>query len=72
MSVRKFETLDAIQGADGTTIRQIFHPHNTFNGINHSLAHFVLEQGKKSYTSSNENFRNILHFRRKWNTSCER
>ena len=48
MSLRKFETLDAIQGAEGTTIRQIFHPHNTFDGINHSLAHFVLEQGKRS------------------------
>ena len=48
MSLRKFESLDKIQGAEGTTIRQIFHPHNTFNGINHSLAHFVLETGKRS------------------------
>lgn len=48
LSLKKFESLDKIQGNEGTTIRQIFHPHNTFNGINHSLAHFVLEQGKKS------------------------
>ena len=48
MSLRKFDTLDKIQGAEGTTIRQIFHPHNTLDGINHSLAHFVLEQGKRS------------------------
>jgi mannose-6-phosphate isomerase-like protein (cupin superfamily) len=48
LSLRKFETLDKIQGEEGTTIRQIFHPHNTFDGINHSLAHFVLEKDKKS------------------------
>jgi mannose-6-phosphate isomerase-like protein (cupin superfamily) len=47
-SLRKFEELDKIQGSEGTTIRQIFHPHNTFDGINHSLAHFVLEKGKQT------------------------
>ena len=41
MSLRKFDSLEKIQGAEGTTIRQIFHPHNTFDGINHSLAHFL-------------------------------
>ena len=48
LSLKKFETLDKIQGNEGAVIRQIFHPHNTLNGINHSLAHFELESGKRS------------------------
>ena len=48
MSLRKFETLEKIKGFEGTTIRQIFHPHNTFDGIHYSLAHFILEPGKRS------------------------
>lgn len=48
MSLRKFETLEKIQGNEGTTIRQIFHPHNTLDGIHHSLAHFTLEKEKRS------------------------
>ena len=48
LSLRRFDSLEKIQGKEGTTIRQIFHPHNTFDGIHHSLAHFVLEKGKSS------------------------
>ncbi len=48
MSLRKFKTLEKIKGTEGTTIRQIFHPHNTFHGIHHSLAHFMLEPEKRS------------------------
>jgi len=48
MSLRKNSEIDTIQGNEGTKIKQYFHPHNTLNGINYSLAHFNLEPGKKS------------------------
>ena len=48
MSVRKDFEIDSIQGNEGTKIKQYFHPHNTLNGINYSLAQFTLEPGKKS------------------------
>ena len=48
MSVRKNSEIDSIQGNEGTTIKQYFHPHNTLNGINYSLAQFTLEPGKRS------------------------
>jgi len=48
MSVRKDSEIEAILGAEGTKIKQYFHPHNTLNGINYSLAQFTLEPGKKS------------------------
>ena len=37
-----------IPGAEGTTIRQVFHPHNTMLGISYSVAQCVIEPGKKS------------------------
>ena len=37
-----------IQGGEGTTIRQIFHPHNTLLGIRYSIAQCVVEPGKRS------------------------
>lgn len=37
-----------IQGAEGTTIKQIFHPHNTMLGIRYSVAQCVIEPGKRS------------------------
>ena len=37
-----------IQGAEGTTIRQIFHPHNTMLGIGYSVAQCTVEPGKRS------------------------
>lgn len=48
MSVRKDSEIESIHGAEGTKIKQYFHPHNTLNGINYSLAQFTLEPGKKS------------------------
>ena len=48
MSLRKDFEIDSIQGNEGTKIKQYFHPHNTLNGINYSLAQFTLEPGKKS------------------------
>ena len=48
MSLRKNSEIDSIQGNEGTKIKQYFHPHNTLNEINYSLAQFTLEPGKKS------------------------
>ena len=48
MSLRKNSEIDFIDGDEGTKIKQYFHPHNTLNGINYSLAQFTLERGKKS------------------------
>ena len=48
MSLRRNSEIDIIQGNEGTKIKQYFHPHNTLNGINYSLAQFTLEPGKKS------------------------
>jgi mannose-6-phosphate isomerase-like protein (cupin superfamily) len=48
MSSRKNSEINFIEGNEGTKIKQYFHPHNTLNGINYSLAQFTLEPGKKS------------------------
>ena len=48
MSLRKNSEIGFIEGNEGTKIKQYFHPHNTLNGINYSLAQFTLESGKKS------------------------
>ena len=48
MSLRKNSEINFIDGDEGTKIKQYFHPHNTLNGINYSLAQFTLEPGKKS------------------------
>ena len=48
MSSRKNSEIKSIQGDEGTKIKQYFHPHNTLNGINYSIAQFTLEPGKKS------------------------
>jgi len=48
MSTRKSSEIESIEGNEGTKIKQYFHPHNTLNGINYSLAQFTLEPGKKS------------------------
>jgi mannose-6-phosphate isomerase-like protein (cupin superfamily) len=48
MSVRKNSEIKSIQGSEGTKIKQYFHPHNTLNGINYSIAQFTLGPGKKS------------------------
>lgn len=48
MLVQRNSEIKSIQGNEGTQIKQYFHPHNTLNGINYSLAQFTLEPGKKS------------------------
>jgi mannose-6-phosphate isomerase-like protein (cupin superfamily) len=48
MSLRKNLEIDSVQGSEGTKIKQYFHPDNTLNGINYSLAQFTLGPGKKS------------------------
>ncbi len=48
MSLRKNSEIKSVQGDEGTKIKQYFHPHNTLNGINYSIAQFTLEPGKKS------------------------
>ncbi len=48
MSVQKNSEIQSIQGNEGTKIKQYFHPHNTLNGINYSIAQFTLEPGGKS------------------------
>ncbi len=48
MSLRKNSEIEYIQANEGTKIKQYFHPHNTLNGINYSMAQFTLEAGKKS------------------------
>ncbi|MDH3515518.1 MAG: cupin domain-containing protein [Nitrosopumilus sp.] len=48
MFVQKESEIKSIQGNEGTQIKQYFHPHNTSNGINYSLAQFTLEPGKRS------------------------
>ena len=48
MPLRKNSEIESVQGDEGTEIKQYFHPHNTLNGINYSLAQFTLGPGKKS------------------------
>ena len=48
MSIQKNSEIQSIQGNEGTKIKQYFHPHNTLNGINYSIAQFTLESGKQS------------------------
>jgi len=49
MSLKKLPEIPEVDGFEGTKIKQIFHPHNTLNGIQYSVAHFSLEKGKKSH-----------------------
>ncbi|KAF6244019.1 cupin domain-containing protein [Nitrosopumilus sp. b1] len=48
MSFKDLNEVETIHGNEGTIIRQLFHPHNTLDGIRYSIAHFTLNQGKKS------------------------
>lgn len=48
MLIVDIDSATPISGSEGTTIRQIFHPHNTMLGIRCSIAHCQLESGKKS------------------------
>ena len=48
MSIQKNSEIPSMDGAEGTKIKQYFHPHNTLNGVRFSLAQFTIKQGKKS------------------------
>ena len=48
MITKRIQDIESILGDEGTEIRQIFHPHNTLNGIRYSLAHSTIKPGKKS------------------------
>ena len=48
MTVKKIQDINSIEGAEGTNIRQIFHPHNTLNGIRYSISHSTVSAGKQS------------------------
>jgi mannose-6-phosphate isomerase-like protein (cupin superfamily) len=48
MSIRRNSEIESIQGNEDSKIKQFFHPHNTLNGINYSLAQFSLEPNKKT------------------------
>lgn len=48
MSIRKNSELPSIDGNEGSKIKQYFHPHNTLNGIQFSLAEFTILPGKRS------------------------
>ena len=48
MILKEIDKLESFLGEEGTEIRQIFHPHNTLNGIRYSLAHSTIKPGKKS------------------------
>lgn len=48
MSIQRNSEIPTIEGNEGTTIKQCFHPYNTANGIRFSLAEFTVKSGKKS------------------------
>jgi len=48
MTIKKLQDIEVLDGGEGTKIRQIFHPHNTLNGIRYSISHSELKPGKKS------------------------
>ena len=48
MSIKEDSKIEFIEGGEGAKIKQYFHPHNTLNGINYSIAQFSLEVGKKT------------------------
>ena len=48
MLFKKLQDIDSMYGDEGTKIRQIFHPHNTLNGIRYSISHSTIAPTKKS------------------------
>jgi len=48
MSIKEDSKIEFIDGGEGAKIKQYFHPQNTLNGINYSIAQFSLEAGKKT------------------------
>ena len=48
MSIKKVGEIIPVEAKEGTKIKQIFHPHNTLNGIRYSISQCIVEPGKKS------------------------
>ena len=48
MSIKEDSKIEFIDGDEGVKIKQYFHPHNTLNGINYSMAQFLLKVGEKT------------------------
>ena len=48
MIIKRIQDIEPISGDEGTEIRQIFHPHNTLDGIRYSLAQSIIQPGKTS------------------------
>ena len=48
MITKRIQDIEPISGDEGTEIRQIFHPHNTLDGIRYSLAQSIIQPGKTS------------------------
>ena len=48
MSIQKDSEIPAIEGNEGTKIKQYFHPHNTLNGVRFSLAQFTVKPSSRS------------------------
>lgn len=48
MSIRRDSEIESIQGNEDAKVKQFFHPHNTLNGINYSMAQFSLGSNKKT------------------------
>ncbi|MFZ8908447.1 MAG: cupin domain-containing protein [Nitrosopumilaceae archaeon] len=48
MSIQRNSEISTIEGNEGTTIKQYFHPQNTTKGVRFSLAEFTVKSGKKS------------------------
>lgn len=48
MIIKKIHDIELVDGGEGTEIRQIFHPHNTLNGIRYSISYSELKPGGKS------------------------
>ena len=48
MILKEIDKLESFLGEEGTEIRQIFHTHNTLNGIRYSIAHSKISPGKTS------------------------
>ena len=48
MITKRIQDIEPISGDEDTEIRQIFHPHNTLDGIRYSLAQSIIQPGKTS------------------------
>ena len=54
MSIKENSKIEFIKGREGVKIKQYFEPNNTSNGINYSIAQFLLEKGGENKTTQNK------------------